>query len=166
MTMTANRSSHPARAPRRQGGMSLIEVLVAVVLLAVGLLGMLGLLAISSKNSSDAQDRNRAALLANELVSAMWLNNSVDITTDPLKTAYNNWLKTACTPGNSYCTTGSSSKGLNLTAAPTVATITPSEGKGALITITWKAPYKTVSSGAANVTQEVTNTYTTEVVLP
>jgi type IV pilus assembly protein PilV len=155
-------------ARRRQGGMTLIEVLVAVVLLAVGLLGMLGLLAIASKNSSDAQDRNRAALLANELAASMWLTNSVDITVDPLKTAYNNWLATACTPGNSYCTTGSSTKGLNLTAAPTVAAMAtaPAEGKGALITISWKAPYKTVASGAANVAQEVTNTYTTQVVLP
>jgi type IV pilus assembly protein PilV len=165
--MAADRCPGAGAARRGQSGMSLTEVMVAILLLSVGMLGMLGLVAIASKNSSDAQDRNRAALLANELASAMWLNNSVDITTDPLKTAFNNWLKTACTPGNSVCAPGNATKGLNLTATPTVTTITPGEGKGAVITITWQAPYKTASAGNANnVTQEVTNTYTTEVVLP
>lgn len=165
--MAADRSRTPGSAGRKQSGMSLIEVMVAILLLSVGMLGMLGLVAIASKNSSDAQDRNRAALLANELASAMWINNSVDITADPLKTAFNNWLKTACTPGNSICSPGDATKGLNLTVKPTVTATTPGEGKGALITITWQAPYKTAATGNANnVTQEVTNNYTTEVVLP
>ena len=59
----------PSRAQR---GMSLIEVLVSLVIFSIGLLGMVGLQARATQFSVDAEDRTRAALLANELVSAMW----------------------------------------------------------------------------------------------
>jgi type IV pilus assembly protein PilV len=152
----------------RQGGMTMIEVLVAVVLLTIGLVGLLGLLATVTKNSSDAQDRNRAAMLANELAAAMWANNSVNVTTGPLLTAYNEWLITA----NSANAAGKA-KGLNLVAQacvvcpPTTALPVGSTAQAATITIQWQAPYKAANTtNGTNVTQEVINTYTTEVVLP
>ncbi len=152
----------------RQGvrGMTLIEVMVAIVLLSIGMVGLLGLLATATKNSDSAQDRNRASLLANELVSAMWLNNSTDVTTGTLATFYGNWLTAAQTPTNG--------KGLNIVVASTGVTpiVLPSlaAGKAATITITWKAPYK--NSTTANNTidtytvSESTNTLTTQVFLP
>jgi len=156
------------RAPaRRQHGMTLIEVMVAIVLLSIGIVGLLGLLATVSRNNDDAQDRNRAALLANELVAAMWLNNSTDVTTGNLNTVWTAWLTTAGNPANG--------KGLNLVGTPTVtAPSNPSASLAAnhqaLITIVWKAPHKTTSATTNTDTaynaQEATNTFTTEVFLP
>ncbi len=64
---------------RRQGGAMLIEVLVAVLLFSLGILGLLGLQARAMSFSIDAEDRNRAALLANDAASLMWLTKSVTL---------------------------------------------------------------------------------------
>jgi type IV pilus assembly protein PilV len=54
--------------------MSLIEVLVAVLIFSIGLLGLIGLQARATQFSMSAEDTNRAALLANEVVASLWLN--------------------------------------------------------------------------------------------
>ena len=59
---------------RRQAGMSLIEVLTAVLIFSIGILGLVGLHARATQFSVSAEDTNRAALLANEMVTAVWLN--------------------------------------------------------------------------------------------
>lgn len=61
-----------------QAGMTLIEVLVSILIFSFGILGMVGLLARASQFSIDAEDRNRASLLANEIASAMWTAGSVN----------------------------------------------------------------------------------------
>jgi type IV pilus assembly protein PilV len=63
-----------ANAPRaaRSRGITLIEVLIAIVLFSFGLLGLVGLQARATQYSMAAEDSNRAALLANEIVSTMW----------------------------------------------------------------------------------------------
>jgi type IV pilus assembly protein PilV len=63
---------------KSQSGMTLIEVLVSVLIFSFGILGMVGLLARASQFSVDAEDRNRASLLANEIASAMWTAGAVD----------------------------------------------------------------------------------------
>src|ERR1700676_1239480 len=60
-------------------GMALIEVLVSLLLFSFGVLGLIGLEARSVSFSVDAEDRNRAALLANEIASSMWLTGSVAV---------------------------------------------------------------------------------------
>lgn len=62
-------------------GFALIEVLVSLLIFSFGLLGMAGMLARSLTISVDAEDRNRAALLANEIASSMWLKNSISVDT-------------------------------------------------------------------------------------
>jgi len=59
---------------RRQAGMSLIEVLTAVLIFSLGILGLVGLQARATQFSVSAEDTNRAALLASELVTTLWLN--------------------------------------------------------------------------------------------
>lgn len=64
-----------------QAGIALIEVLVSLLLFSFGILGLAGMLTRAITVSIDAEDRNRAALLANEIASTMWLKNSVSVDT-------------------------------------------------------------------------------------
>lgn len=56
----------PARTPRprstRQSGSSLLEVLVAVLVLAIGLLGMAAMSAVTIKNSNSSAARSQAVV--------------------------------------------------------------------------------------------------------
>ena len=63
----------------RQGGVALIEVLISLLIFSFGILGLIGLQTRAITLSGDAEDRNRAALLANELASTMWLTRSVTV---------------------------------------------------------------------------------------
>src|SRR5690606_18258069 len=72
---------------RRQRGVALIEVLVAILIFSIGVLGLIGLQSRAIAVSMDTEDRNRASLLANELVSMLWLRGTSDITADE-KTAW------------------------------------------------------------------------------
>jgi len=65
----------------RQRGMALIEVLVSILLFSLGVLGLIGLQASAVQYSIEADMRNRAALLANEVASVMWLSNSTVLDT-------------------------------------------------------------------------------------
>lgn len=56
---------------KNQQGVSLIEVLVAVVVLAVGLLGLAGLQATSIKSNDSANLRSQASLLAYDVADRM-----------------------------------------------------------------------------------------------
>jgi len=60
-------------------GFSLIEVLIVIVLFSFGLLGLVGLQARALQVSVNAEDSQRAALLANEAASAMWGSNSITL---------------------------------------------------------------------------------------
>lgn len=56
---------------RRSLGVSMVEVMVAVLVLSVGLLGMGSLLAVSLRNTQSAAQRTQAADLAYEYVDLM-----------------------------------------------------------------------------------------------
>lgn len=58
-------------APRRQGGLALIEAIVAVVLLGIGLLGAVGMQARSQSALADTGMRAEATLAAESLLGAM-----------------------------------------------------------------------------------------------
>jgi len=70
----------PALAQRPQhlyaseGGFTLIEILVTVVILAVGLLGMAGLQLTGMRNNQSTYLRTQAALLANDMGERMRAN--------------------------------------------------------------------------------------------
>ena len=56
---------------QRQQGISLIEVLVSTLILAIGLVGMAGLQAFAMKNNQSAQMRSQAGALAYDLADRM-----------------------------------------------------------------------------------------------
>lgn len=85
---------------KSQSGVLLIEVMIAMLIFSFGLLGLAGLQAVSSQNSANAEERTRASMLANDIVSIMWvkktLNPTAEITTwqadvaDSTKSGLNN----------------------------------------------------------------------------
>lgn len=77
-------------APRGTRGFSLIEVMIAVLVLSVGLLGMAALQGFSLQNTRSANYRSQATNLAYQLADSMRGNrNAADFGT--YQTALQNW---------------------------------------------------------------------------
>jgi type IV pilus assembly protein PilV len=77
---------------RRQRGLSLIEILIALVVVSVGLLGMAGLQAYSIRNNNSAYQRSQANTLAYDFL-------------DCVRTIRNDWVM----KGAATCSTGGES---------------------------------------------------------
>ncbi|RSZ34471.1 MULTISPECIES: type IV pilus modification protein PilV [unclassified Variovorax] len=125
---------------QRQSGFALLEVLVSILIFSFGVLGLVGLQARAISLSTDAEDRNRAALLANDIASAMWLGKSVTVDTS----AGSAWQKRVADPANGGLPNGG-------------VTVTSVASNSADITITWRAPARADTDGS---------TFSTRVTLP
>ena len=79
-------------------GFTLIEVLIAMLVLAVGLLGLAGLQATSLRNNQSAYNRSQATQLAYDIADRMRANPSGNYLTDPAAATCgtNNTPCTAC----------------------------------------------------------------------
>ncbi|MFM2340625.1 MAG: type pilus modification protein PilV [Pseudomonadota bacterium] len=66
-------------SPRRLRGVSLVEVMVSLLILSVGVLGLAALQARALQQGADAEDRLRAALLAERITTEMWLRGTVSL---------------------------------------------------------------------------------------
>lgn len=128
------------RRMRRQAGMTLIEVLVAILIFSFGLLGFVGLQARAIQFSVGAEDSNRAALLASEMATTMLIRNTVDTTL--LATEITAWNLRAA----------SSTVGLPGGTATAVTA-----GNVATLTLNWRSPGALPTAPA--------NRYVTQVVL-
>ena len=64
----------PKFLPRNARGMSLIEVLVAVLVLAVGLLGVAAMQALALRGSQGSLESSQAVMSANSIIEAMRAN--------------------------------------------------------------------------------------------
>lgn len=86
MTMTL------PHAIRKADGFTLIEVLVAIVVLATGLLGLAGLQVWGVRNTNNAYLRSQATLLANDMAERMRANaiGAYDFTSDITGATYTN----------------------------------------------------------------------------
>jgi type IV pilus assembly protein PilV len=60
--------------PKHQLGMSMIEVLVTLFIVAIGVLGMAGLQFVSIKNANSSLQRYQATLLGHDMVERMRAN--------------------------------------------------------------------------------------------
>ncbi len=119
--------------------MSMIEVLIVIVLFSFGLLGMVGLQARATQSSVSAEDNNRAALLASDLATQMWVSNSVNLPTGTI-TDWNTRVADATAQG-----------------LPNGVGAVAVTGNVARITITWRPPHQAVGD---------LRRYTTEVLIP
>lgn len=137
--MTAQRHHPDAR------GFALLEVLVAVLLLSFGILGIVGLQARAINFSVDAEDRNRAALLANEAATDMWVNRSVTLPAAMLTA----WQTKVATPAAG-----------GLPGASGVVTAVAGSSNSADIVITWQEP------GHAGEANNAGSRFQTRVTLP
>lgn len=59
-----------------QGGVALIEAMVAIFIFSVGVLAVIGMQAVSIRTSSDAKYRADAAYLADQLIGRMWADQA------------------------------------------------------------------------------------------
>jgi type IV pilus assembly protein PilV len=144
----------PAQGGRSQVGMALMEALIAILIFSFGVLGLIGLEASAINFSVDSEDRNRAALFASEVVSAMWLAGSVDVVNNAQLAAQNTVWQGA-TGGISDATKAGMTNG-TLTYAP-VTSITNAAGTviATDITITWKPPARASTAAASKLTTRV-----------
>jgi len=69
---------HPFRS-KRAGGFSLIEVLVALMILSVGALGIAAMMAVSLKSKNGAYSRTQANILAYTILDRMRANRATAI---------------------------------------------------------------------------------------
>jgi len=123
---------------KNQSGMLLIEAMIAVLIFSFGLLGLVGLQAVSTQNSTNAEERTRATMLANDIVSVMWVKKTLNPTAE-----VDTWKALVA---------GEDSGLKNATGDVSVA------GSVATVTVTWKSPSKKAT--------ENSNQYITSVAMP
>ncbi|RDI25290.1 type IV pilus assembly protein PilV [Pseudacidovorax intermedius] len=134
-----------ARRARPQQGATIIEVLVALAIFAIGMLGIAGLYATAVRQASGAEYRTTAAMLANDLIGRMWMS---DRTAGTLQGNYGSSGNGAGYASWRAAVTNSGLPGADSsTLAPTVTFSTVSGGGTspvstslATITIFWKGP--------------------------
>lgn len=117
----------------RQGGVALIEVMIAVVILAIGVLGAVGLQAKSLAALSNAGARVDAALAAEKVIGLM--------TTDQANLAGYVWNSTGGTGAPAVLGNWMAETRAALPNATAVITVTPIAGSTARqvsVTITWQ----------------------------
>jgi type IV pilus assembly protein PilV len=144
--MPGMKTQHPANKRDTQAGMTLIEVLVAILIFSFGLIGLIGLQARAVQFSTSAEDTSRAALLANEIAASISTTTISGTAVSVSASAAEAWQARAA---------DASSGGL-----PNGSAAIAASGNAATITITWRAP--SAASGAAN----AVNQYVTQVVIP
>lgn len=76
MTNHSHRSRLPAHPSRGQRGASLIEVLVAVLVMAVGALGVAAMQTVSLRNSQSALERTQVSVATYSILDSMRANRT------------------------------------------------------------------------------------------
>lgn len=131
-----------APVPSAVRGMSLIEVMVSLVIFSFGVLGLVRLQAHSIQVDTQADDRNRASNLANEVVSLMWMNQTAELPEATLDA----WSMRVADTANGGLPDG-------------VGEVSEPDDDGVVtITISWHPPWRAAS--------EPDQTYLTQVVIP
>ncbi|SFC61658.1 prepilin-type N-terminal cleavage/methylation domain-containing protein [Collimonas sp. OK412] len=127
----------PQRNHLDQSGMSLIEVLISMLIFSFAILGLVSLQVNAVKVSYGAEDRTRAALMANEIIATMWTKKTLN----PSLTSWQTRLADPTVSGLPGSATG---------------TVSGADASGVVtITITWQEP-----------STKSTDNYITQVAMP
>lgn len=139
--------AHPLQMnSKEQRGSVLLEALIAILIFSMGILAIVGLQAAAVQASSEAKYRTEASLLANQLISQMWISDRTPATlktafSSPSGAAYTAWLGNSTTSGTVLGT---------LPGASATVTITTTTGTTptslVTVTISWKAPSEPASN--------------------
>jgi len=125
-----NTRPHPSpRAARTHGrGIALIEVLVAMLVFALGVLALVGLQGAMVRAQTDAKVRADAAYLASELIGKMWADT----------TNFTSFDDDGCA-GQLVCKEWQDKVALNLPGGEGKVAVVPGTGN-VTVTITWSVP--------------------------
>ena len=132
---------------KSQGGVVILEVLVSIVIFAVGVLGIVGLQAVTAKAGINARFRTEAAALSDELVArAQTWTNMTTLETNFTGTTATGGTATGGTEYQSWsndrlarATTGLPSAQATVTF-PAPLAVTPGAGVLMTVEISWQAP--------------------------
>ncbi len=107
----------------RQSGVMLLEALIGILIFSLGILGMIGLQAATVSAAADAQYRNEAASLADQLIAQVWLNAD-RTSTSALQTSLNSFQYN--TTGSNCSYSGGAADSSNTTLTTWVDSVTTS----------------------------------------
>ena len=129
--------THGPRSHAR--GASLVEVLISLAILSFGVLGLAALHGRAMQLAASAEDRNRAAVMADELASQMWLARTTSLSASAL-TAWRTRLANTAISGLPNAT----------------GTVGTADANGAVsITISWYPPTSDASHAYSYITKVV-----------
>lgn len=95
--------SRPPAAAQRQSGFTLLEILVSLLLIAIGVLGTAGLQALALKINQGGQLRSQAVVLGMDFLERVEANNVATIAGKYAPATYPTSYTKDCT--TAYCTT-------------------------------------------------------------
>jgi type IV pilus assembly protein PilV len=123
------------RGRSHQTGSMLLEAFIAILIFSMGILAIVGMQASAVKSSTDARYRSEASLLANDLISQMWVG---DRTPTTMQT---NFQGGGGTDGASYTAWYSKVQATlpGSAANPPVVSIDPATSI-VTVAVQWKAP--------------------------
>lgn len=131
---------------RASQGFALIEVLVSLLIFSLGVVGLMGVQARALQTSTDAQDRSRAAMLAQSLSSEMWVIKSTTLNAQVVE-AWQEQVKQALPNGEGEVTQNTA-------------------GLDATITVQWQAPMRKTADPSSGKAGEAKSQFITQVVIP
>ena len=143
------------RAQRNRGGQrgfTLLETLVAIVIFSIGMLGVVGLQARAIQYAVDGEDRNRAALLADDVVATLWANGVTS-------TAWGSGTSTGSATVVPTAAIDAWQDRVAATLPQGVGALTGPDANGVFtVSITWRAPQRAAADSSSS--------YVTKVAMP
>ncbi len=138
-------------------GFSLLEVLIAMLILAIGLLGMAGLVLQSMKSNQSSYQRTQASLLSYDMAERIRLNPAVarDTTSYVLTSTATPGTNPACTAGCSKTDTAQRDVfewSTAVAAQGLSGTVSKANTTEYLITVSWDVSLSNADSGCGSTT--------------
>lgn len=142
----------PAKPLSQQGGVALLEALIAILIFSFGIIGLVGAQAAAIKSAGDAKLRTDASYLAGQIISRMWVDRA-NLADYAHFTGGSNCAFTggAAASGNVTEWLGSAAQAGTVGYLPngTAQIVVDSGTKLVTVTVCWRAPQETVTHNYA-----------------